>query len=99
MDYEEWISHYVPVVEARYVRDYTIWLRFEDGVEGEADLSHLALKPGEWAAPLRDIEYFKQFRVNEDTATIEWPNRYDVAPEFLHLKVLGFDPARIIAES
>jgi len=97
MTYEEWISHYVPVVEARHVRDYTVWLRFEDGVEGEADLSDVAFKPGEWVAPLRDIEYFKNFTLND--VTIEWPNQYDVAPEFLHLKVLGYDPARIIAES
>jgi hypothetical protein len=27
--------------------------------------------------------------VNRDTATIEWPNRCDVAPESLHLRVLG----------
>ena len=99
MDLEEWLSHSVPVVEARYVRDYTVWLRFEDGLQGEADLTDVVFEPGEWVAPLRDVEYFKKFRVNHDTATIEWPNRCDVSPEFLHLRVLGFDPARIIAES
>ena len=30
MDYE--------VVEARYVRDYVLWLRFRDGTSGEIDL-------------------------------------------------------------
>jgi hypothetical protein len=29
----------VDVVEARHVRDYTIWLKFEDGTEREVDLS------------------------------------------------------------
>ena len=30
--------HYT-VVDARYVRDYVIWLKFQDGSEGEVDLS------------------------------------------------------------
>jgi len=30
---------YYTVVEAKHVRDYVVWLRFEDGTEGEADLS------------------------------------------------------------
>ena len=25
------------VIEARYVRDYVVWLRFRDGTEGEVD--------------------------------------------------------------
>ena len=27
------------VIEARYLHDYTVWLRFEDGATGEVDLS------------------------------------------------------------
>ena len=26
------------ILEARYAGDYTIWIRFNDGVEGEVDL-------------------------------------------------------------
>ncbi len=26
------------VIEVRYVRDYTVWVRFDDGVEGEVDI-------------------------------------------------------------
>ncbi len=77
------------VVEARYVGGHTVWLRFEDGTEGEVDLSR-ELK-GPVFAPLRDIEYFKQFSVNPDIGTIVWPNGADFAPEFLYEK------ARIVA--
>jgi hypothetical protein len=91
MNFEEWISHDVPVVDARHVRDYTVWLRFKDGVEGEADLSDLVFRwSTDWVAPLRDIRYFKSFKVSE--GSIEWPNRFDVAPESLHLRVLGRYP-------
>jgi hypothetical protein len=27
------------LVEARYVRDFVIWIRFNDGIEGEVDLA------------------------------------------------------------
>lgn len=73
------------VIEARYVDQYTIWLWFEDGTHGEVDLS--AELHGEIFMPLNDVAYFKQFYVNADTGTIEWPNRADFAPEFLYEKV------------
>ena len=73
------------VIEARYVRQYTIWLRFRDGTEGEIDLSgDLA---GPIFEPLTDQAYFQRFHVNTDTGTIEWPNRADFAPEFLYEKL------------
>jgi hypothetical protein len=73
------------VVEARYVNDYTIWLRFEDGTQGEVDLS--TELDGPIFEPLKDLAYFSRFSVNPDTGTIEWPNQADFAPEFLYDKV------------
>jgi len=73
------------VVDARYVTGYTIWLRFEDGTEGDADLSEEL--HGEVFEALRNQEYFASFRVNPDTGTIEWANGADFAPEFLYEKL------------
>lgn len=73
------------VVEARYVSGYTVWLRFDDGVAGDVDLS--AYLEGEVFAPLQDRSYFAHLVVNPDTGTIEWPNRADFAPEFLYERV------------
>ena len=87
-NFDEWISHYVPVVKARYVRDYTIWLRFKDDVEGEVDFTEDLWGPV--FEPLRDIEYFRKFKVKG--SSIEWPNGADFAPEFLHLRALGWEP-------
>ncbi len=50
--------HYT-VVDARYVRDYVIWVKFEDGSEGEVDLS------GPVFEPLKDISFFRNFTVAE----------------------------------
>jgi hypothetical protein len=70
------------IVEARYVSGYTVWLRFEDGTQGEVDL--MAELHGQVFEPLRDQAFFSSLRVNPDTGTIEWPNRADFAPEFLY---------------
>ena len=72
------------IVEARYVSQYTVWLRFEDGTQGEVDLS--AELYGPLFEPLKDQAFFGQVRVNPDTGTIEWPNKADFAPEFLYEK-------------
>lgn len=79
----------VDVVEARYVNGYTVWLRFEDGTEGEVDLGQELHGPV--FEPLKDRSYFARLRVNHDTGTIEWPNGADFAPEFLYEK------ARVVA--
>ena len=73
------------VVEARYVSGYTVWLRFEDGTQGEVDLSDEIF--GTIFEPLKDPTYFSRLFVNPDTGTVEWPNRADFAPEFLYEKV------------
>lgn len=73
------------VVEARYVDRYTIWLKFEDGTHGEIDLSGELRGP--IFEPLNDLTYFRQFYINPDTGTIEWPNHADFAPEFLYENV------------
>ena len=70
------------VVEARYVRDYVIWLRFRDGTSGEVDLEPQLW--GEIFEPLREIALFRQFRVHPEFETLVWTNGADIAPEFLH---------------
>ena len=70
------------VVEVRYVRDYVVWLRFQDGTSGEVDMRP-SLK-GPVFEPLRDVEFFKRVRVDPEIGTIVWPNGADVAPETLY---------------
>lgn len=72
---------FVHVLEARSLGGFRVWLRFDDGVVGEADLSGELI--GEVFAPLKDPRAFAQFRVGEGR-TLEWPNGADFAPEFLH---------------
>ena len=72
---------YYNVIEAKHVRDFTIWVRFEDGTQGEIDLASDLWGPV--FEPLKNIEYFRNFEVAE-YGTIAWPNGADIAPEFLY---------------
>ena len=69
------------VVEVRHLHDYVLWLRFDDGNEGEVDL-RMELW-GDMFEPLQDVGLFGRVSVNPDTGTIEWPNGADLAPEYL----------------
>ncbi len=70
------------VVEAKYLGDHRVWLRFNDGVEGEIDFA--GDLRGEVFEPLRDPVYFARFTVEN---TLTWPNGADFAPEYLHGRV------------
>jgi len=76
---------FLHVREAKYVGDYRLWLRFNDGAEGVVDLSDCL--DGEVFEPLKAIEKFKAFRVDPDIETIVWPNGADMAPEYLYNKM------------
>lgn len=69
------------VIEARHIAGHTLWLRFDDGAEGEVDL--VAEIHGEVFEPLRDVDYFRRFSVHPELKTLVWPNGADFAPEFL----------------
>ena len=77
------------VKEAKYLHDYVIWVRFNDGIEGEVDLENEL--EGEVFGPLRDEREFKSFKVDPVLETIVWENGADLAPEFLHenLRILA----------
>jgi hypothetical protein len=73
------------IKEAKYLYDYVIWLRFNDGAIGEVDLEDELY--GEVFEPLKEIEKFKSFRVDPELETIVWDNGADMAPEFLYNKM------------
>jgi hypothetical protein len=73
------------LVEARYVRDFVLWLRFSDGTSGEVDLA--GELHGPIFEPLRNSAYFATFVLHPDLHTVVWPNGADLAPEFLYSRV------------
>ena len=74
------------VTEAKYLKEFIIWLKFNDGAEGIVDLKNELY--GEMFEPLRDTEGFKSFKVDPELETIVWKNGADFAPEFLRAHLL-----------
>lgn len=72
------------VKDVTYVSDYKLLLSFDDGSERLVDLANEL--DGEIFEPLKNIDYFKQVRVNPDLATIVWGNGADMCPDFLYNK-------------
>lgn len=70
---------FLHITEAKYIDSYKLWLKFNDGTEGQIDLSSELY--GEIFEPLKDISYFKQFSIQGNT--VAWENGADFAPEFL----------------
>jgi hypothetical protein len=69
------------VTDVRPAGGYRLWLRFNDGFEGEVDLS--AELDGPIFMPLKDPALFCLVHIDPDVQTIAWPNGADFAPEFL----------------
>jgi hypothetical protein len=57
-------------------------VEFNDGLVREIDCSFLL--HGTLGEPLKDPEYFRQVRVDDELRTIVWPNGLDPSPELLH---------------
>jgi hypothetical protein len=78
------IDHPLPrVIAVRHVHGTTLWLRFDDGAEGDVDLG--ADLRGELFAPLRSPALFARVRVEH--GTLVWPNGADWSPEVLRERI------------
>jgi hypothetical protein len=61
---------------------HNLRVEFNDGVIRDVDCSFLL--HGSLGEPLRDLDYFRQVRVDQDLRTIVWPNGLDPSPELLY---------------
>jgi hypothetical protein len=76
------------VVAVKPLGDHRLYLRFEDGAEGDIDLAPGLSFRGVFA-PLRDPAYFAQVRVDSDLGTVTWPNGADLDPDVLYSRITG----------
>lgn len=70
---------FLEITKAQYVEGHKLHLWFNNNVDKIVDFANLL--QGEAFAPLRDVEYFKQFHIAYNT--VEWENGADFAPEYL----------------
>ena len=75
------------IVARKVLERYRVWLRFEDGVEGEADFSAYA-GPGVFTS-WTDYGFFRQAAIGEHGRTLTWPGELDFCADALWLQVTG----------
>lgn len=71
------------VVEVKPEPDYSLFVRFKDGLSGR-----VRLRPEELTgvlAPLRDRRFFEQVFI--DCGVVAWPGEIDLAPDAMYAQV------------
>ncbi len=70
------------VHEAEARPGYRLWIRFEDGTEGEVNLAHLVGSGvfERW----QDEDEFMRVTIDPESGTVTWPGDIDIAPDALY---------------
>lgn len=77
---------------------YRLWLRFDDGTEGEVDLEPMLSFEGVFA-PFREAAYFAQVMVDTEIGTVVWPNGADWDSLVLYSLVTGSSIEELLAQA
>lgn len=84
------------IVAVRPLGRYRLHLLFDDGVEGDVDVSELVHFEGVFAS-LRDEEEFARVEVDPETGTICWPSGADLDPVVLYARVTDTSVKEVLA--
>jgi len=69
------------LTEVRVLDKYRVWLRFDDGIEGEVDFS---AKPRTGVyVPWEDYDYFRRAQVGP-SGELVWDDQVDFSPTSIH---------------
>lgn len=79
-------------VEVKALKNFRIWLRYDDGTEGEVDLSDVA-GHGVFKA-WNDATFFESVRLGSHGA-IEWGADIDICPDAMYLRLTGKSPEEV----
>ena len=74
------------IEEVQHRGGYRLYVRYDDGLEGEINLSQVIRFEGVFAE-LKDVREFAKVGLYPDHETICWPNGADVAPEKLRAAI------------
>ena len=79
-------------VEVKALPHFRIWLRYDDGTDGEVDLSDVAGR-GVFKA-WNDPAFFNAVRLGSHGA-IEWGADIDICPDAMYLRLTGKSPEEV----
>ena len=76
-------------VEVKALANYKLYIKYEDGVEGEVDLSDLV---GKGVFSLwNDKKAFKNVSIGKN-GEIKWADRIDICPDAMYMKITDKSP-------
>ena len=84
------------VNEAKYIKDFLVWLQFNNGESGEADLREI-ICTNKAAQQLRDPVEFSKFFL-DSWPTLAWDCGFDIAPEALY-EAVQINKGRNVSET
>jgi len=70
------------VVSIENIAEYTLRIGFDDGTSQTIDFRPILA--GEIYGPLRDLDLFRQAKIDPEVHTVVWPNSADFDPATLH---------------
>jgi hypothetical protein len=80
------------LLEVQARQNHRLWLRYDDSVEGEVDLSDIAGR-GVFE-PLRDQATFAQVQVGP-SGQVRWSQELELCPDALYLRLTGKSPGQV----
>ncbi len=84
------------ITSLKILNDYRVWLRFNDGAEGEIDFSS-KLRTGVFAF-WNDYENFRKARIG-DCDELIWNDQIDFCSDSLWLQVTGQKPEVLLEQN
>ena len=77
------------ITEVEPLPEYRLRIRFEDGLCGVFDVSHLVGKGvfADWSR----TEFFESVTIDDQCGTVVWPNGADLAPDTLYRRARDGD--------
>ena len=79
-------------IEVRALPDYRLYVCYDNGVEGEVDLSHLVGK-GVFAA-WNDPGNFQKVSIGS-SGEIRWNDQIDLCPDSIYMRISGKSPEEV----
>jgi hypothetical protein len=79
----------IEIIEAEYLTDYKLKLVFSNSEVGIIDFKEYCHRVGLFSK-LKDLNYFKMFKIDNELGTICWDNGLDIAPDTLYNKTNQF---------
>lgn len=79
-------------IDVKALDNYKLWVRYEDGAEGEVDLSHLSGKGvfSTW----NDYEFFEAVYIGNH-GQIAWSEEIDICPDRIYMEITGKTPEQL----